>query len=387
MKFLVLLSFLMVNSLAQAQLDASSALLLPSGSGAPQEAGLESGRYKVKEEKTTIIKSKTEVIKEKNKNEQVVTPVVAAPATGVEENQNVKPEEVVEKSVETATPSVEQQTTENDEIEEAPQPSMGEQIKELILGSDKPPQYYSPQIHPDDVRRNRIEVDILPSFLYVDSQSKSWLRSYNYFSPAMKFDFKMWLTPFFGLHGKYSTVLGADVVEAPTSDTRVPITQENVELGVRMRRFYGLSRKAPSLEFSLDYIDNNFGVPADSTTRTKFKTSGLNLGLKTRIPTTPRYAWTLSFGVAPKAFHAEVANPLDYKSGDKAETNRLSLAVGGEIKLLRTSQMVWELGYSLEKNSFTGLSTTADPVTGTTLNNVSATQSQTVFSFGYRWGH
>ncbi len=73
-------------------------------------------------------------------------------------------------------------------------------------------------------------------------------------------------------------------------------------------------------------------------------------------------------------------------SGSSPETSRFGLDIGGEIKFSRQHQLIWKVGYQLEKNQFSAVSTLPDPETGTVSENVGVSNSWTFFQFGYRWG-
>jgi hypothetical protein len=135
------------------------------------------------------------------------------------------------------------------------------------------------------------------------------------------------------------------------------------------------------------YSDNKVNVAAENTSRPRLKTSGLGLGLKARIPTSEGYAWTFGGSFFPRLQHSEVETGADIRSGASDENIRIGLDLGGEFKFSRESQLLWTLGLSTERNTFTGAASIADPHTGVTPDNVSVTNSLYMFSLGYRWGH
>jgi hypothetical protein len=63
------------------------------------------------------------------------------------------------------------------------------------------------------------------------------------------------------------------------------------------------------------------------------------------------------------------------------------LQLGSEINLSRQAQIFYEASASSEKNLFDGTAGVVDPATGTKPKNVSVTNTQYMFSLGYRWGN
>ena len=53
----------------------------------------------------------------------------------------------------------------------------------------------------------------------------------------------------------------------------------------------------------------------------------------------------------------------------------------------RESQLIYKLGWSVEKNLFDGPAAAVDSETGVTPSNVTVTNTLLNFPFGYRWGH
>ncbi|AHZ85755.1 hypothetical protein Bb109J_c0094 [Bdellovibrio bacteriovorus] len=271
---------------------------------------------------------------------------------------------------------------------EVEEPTIGEQAESLF--SDKASkifEFYREQIHEDDIRNNRLELDVMPVVAYNDSQSNYTFRDYQSFFNALKIRSNVWFTPLIGVSGQILFSFAADVDSVQADQSRVSAKYEFVDLGLNFRKFFGVSRKSNSLEFSLLLSDNKMTVPSDNTSRVRIKTQGLGVGLKARIPTSANYAWTLGGSFFPRLQHSESATGVNIQSGASEESVRIGLDVGGEWKFTRESQMIWSLGASAERNVFDGAAGLPDPGTGLTPNNVSVTNSLYMFSLGYRWGH
>lgn len=267
------------------------------------------------------------------------------------------------------------------------EPGIGEQAESLFSSkAEKIYDFYRETIHPDDVRNNRVELDVAPVVAYNDAQSNYSYRDYQSFFNALKIKTNVWLTPLIGVSGQIMFSFAADV-DSVNSTSRVPAKYEFVDLGVNFRKFFGVSRKSSSVEFSILLSDNKMNVPSDNTSRARLKSQGFGVGMKARIPTSANYAWVVGGSFFPRLQHTESATGATIESGSPEESIRLGLDLGGEWKFTRESQMIWNLGVSTERNIFDGNASLPDPSTGTTPANVSVTNSLYMFSLGYRWGH
>jgi hypothetical protein len=267
------------------------------------------------------------------------------------------------------------------------QPTVVEQVKDLVADKDQPLiEAYKEQIHPDDTRLNQIEIDILAGAMSNSSASNYSYRNYNTISPQMSIGARLWMTPFLGLHGQYLTSIGADVISDAATRSRTTVQHEKTEIGFDLRRFFGMSRKANSLQYGLLFSEYKLAVPGTETHRVSIRSSGLGINLSARIPVAPTYAWTFGGKLIPRVQHKEQATGIDLSSGGLGESSRFDLSIGGEFKMVRQSQIIWELSVSHEKNQFNGQANFADPETGQKPMGVSVSNTLTVFSLGYRWG-
>lgn len=270
---------------------------------------------------------------------------------------------------------------------EVQEPGIAEQAQSLFANkAGEIHEFYRESIHPDDVRNNRVEIDITPALIYNEAQSNYSLRDYNSFFNALKFRANVWLTPLIGVSGQILFSFAADVDEVGSA-SKVPAKYEMVDLGLNFRRFFGVSRKSNSVEFSLLLSDSKMTVPSDSTSRGRLKSQGLGVGIKARFPISANYAWVFGGNFFPRLQHSESDTGIVVHSGSPEESVRAGLDVGGEWKFSRQSQMIWSLGLSTERNLFDGSASLPDPSSGGTPSNVSVTNSLYMFSLGYRWGH
>ncbi|MBV2168199.1 MAG: hypothetical protein KUL82_05775 [Bdellovibrio sp.] len=271
---------------------------------------------------------------------------------------------------------------------EVQEPTISEQAESLFSSkAEKIYDFYREQIHPDDIRNNRVEIDLTPVVSYTDSQSNYSFRDYQSFFNALKIKSNVWFTPLIGVSGQIMFSLAADVDSLAADKSRIPAKYEFVDLGVNFRKFFGVSRKSSSVEFSVLYSDNKMTVPSDNTSRARLKSQGFGMGLKARIPTSANYSWVVGGTFFPRLQHTESATGVAISSGSPEESIRIGLDLGGEWKFTREGQMIWNLGLSAERNVFDGAAGLPDPSTGSTPSNVSVTNSLYMFSLGYRWGH
>lgn len=268
------------------------------------------------------------------------------------------------------------------------EPGISEQAQSLFSNqAEKIYEFYREQVHPDDVRNNKLEIEFTPVAIYNDSKSNYSFRNYNSYFNAMKLKANLWFTPLIGVSGKFMFSMGADLDANDGTNSRQSAKYESIDIGINFRKFFGISRMSNSLEFSLLYSDDKLKLPSSSTGRVNIKSSGLGLGLKARFPTSASYAWTLGGIFFPRLQHRESEAGAAISSGASEENTRMSLNFGGEWIFSRGSQMIWGLEAVTEKNLFDGAASTPDPSTGSTPSNVSVTNSMYLFSLGYRWGH
>ncbi len=189
------------------------------------------------------------------------------------------------KTVETSSPAVTAEApVANTNV--AQEPSIGEQAQSLFSSeAEKIYDFYREQIHPDDIRNNRLELDVLPVVAYNDSSSNYSYRNYQSYFNAMNIKSNIWFTPLIGISGQVMFSLAADVDSLEANKSRIPAKYEFVDMGINFRKFFGISRKSSSLEFSILYSDDKMSVPSDNTSRPRLKSSGIGVGLKARIPT------------------------------------------------------------------------------------------------------
>lgn len=361
-----------------AQIDPSSGLLLNnSARGANRESGLDSGRYTVRPPRSDSHR--------REESRSQVRPSVAEPMPTI---QSVDPVPAPEKSDATT------------ELKSAPPmeldqdaPSVAGEIKERPGQSEEETQRSTQDHHGSatetnwDRRLNLLEISIAPAFLYTDSDSTFAYRSYFVSGPGLSAEARVWFNPNFALHTSYIGSIGGSVNDSFDGSRNTSVSQQWFTAGLRSRKFFGSTVMAPSLTFGLNYYEYQFRVPADAAIRERLGSSGVQVVLEGDFPVSSHRAWTLSFSVAPKLQHKEIATGIDFQSGGGVEANAIGFAIGGRLQFDRTHAIYYKMSHKIERNLFSGDASVADPVTGLVPHGVSVTNSFTIMQFGYTWGN
>ena len=361
--------------------------------------GFSTGRYEVrhssgakakgrKPSSDESVEVKTVSAEEMNKAVEDVKPVELPKRTKNPAEPVVATEPtVVAEAATAATPAVQTKEAISAVAPPVAEPGLSTQAQSLFNdGANKVYEFYKEQIHEDDIRNNRLEIEVAPVVIYNDSSSNYSFRDYQSFFNAMRVRANVWLTPLIGVSGQILFSFAADV-DSIMDSSRVSAKYEAMDLALNFRRFFGMSRKSNSLEFSVLMSENKMTVPTDNTSRARLKSNGLGVGIKARLPTSLSYAWVIGGSFYPRLQHDESETGVDISSGSLSEVSRVGLDLGGEWKFDRENQLIWNLGISSERDVFDGAAGLPDPSTGNTPNNVSVTDTFYGFSLGYRWGH
>ena len=174
-------------TIAFAQIDPTSGMLLDSTQRpSSRDGGLDSGRYTVRPKSTPAKK-------------QQAAPAVQATATAT-----------TSASVEVAQPTP------------AATPILEEVV--VIQASPVATPTATPVVVPSEPVENKkarydrrdsiLELSLSPVYIYTDSSSSYWYRSYHTSSPGAHLDANVWLSERFGLHTSFMTSLGASAVQS-----------------------------------------------------------------------------------------------------------------------------------------------------------------------------
>lgn len=402
LRVFLFLSLSVFSGPAFAQSDSTSTVLLRSGGKAPKVQNLDSSRYRVRqpesrkddddlEEKPgTLIPSP---VPARNSVKTSVTVKNSAKAKEKETSPPPPPPVVapIVPPPPAPTPAPSPAPVEAAK-EETPAPTATEptqpvtlQMKELILGgSNQDIDDFRKTIHPEDPRANVLGISIAPGYYYNGSSSGYSYRRYHSSGPAIGLGMNLWLTPFFGIQSKFFSSVSASQRSGGINE--VPTDIQTFEAGIRFRKYFGITRKAPQLSWGIDYHDGMNKISKEATTAVGRKSSGLSLALEGEVPTSNIYSHLFQLDIRPRLKHSEMNTAVTARSGTKNQTNSVGLSVGGMWTLDRRNQVFWKTQYLVERNLFDGTASKTDPDTGATPDGVSVTNSLLMFYFGFKWG-
>lgn len=233
---------------------------------------------------------------------------------------------------------------------------------------------------------SHLEISFAPTFIYSDFKSSYWYRNYNLTSPGLKVGTSLWINPGFGFYCSYLSTIGAEINSAPTSDSRVAVTQQWFSFGLQFRE-YNPESTDQQIIYGLRYTDYQFQVPLENQHRVRLKTSGPSLYLRFLSSRKENKINTFEVEISPQLKHKEIQTSVDLNSGDKVDTNAISLSLGRIYKLVNESNMYWNFKSSFEKSIFTGNANRSDPITTQTPSGVSVTNQTLMLEFGYIWSN
>jgi hypothetical protein len=382
---------------AWAQIDSSSNLLLQSTNSSAEPSVLDSTRFKVRTstpKKAVENPTKAKVEENDDDNDEDDESAATAPVQKPVEKVKAPVPTTATVVVPTGAQNVTATVTVPMTLVSAPQatatvsPTHRSAMTDVVLGGpseaiDK----YKSILDTNDVRRNWLEVGLGTGYLYNESKSNYYYRNYNDNSPLLDLNATGWITPFFGLSADYMTSMGASIDDSPSgASSSAAVTHQWIEVGLRFRRFFGYTPKAPSLTFGLNFREYQLGVPSYDDDRHGLRTSGAALSVQTEFPQSSHYAWTFDFSLEPNAAHSEIDTGLTAKSGSGVKADVVAAAIGGIYHFSRANQVYWKLSHTIERDIFSGEAQQADPILNSTPQGVTVTNSFTILQFGYILG-
>ena len=242
------------------------------------------------------------------------------------------------------------------------------------------------QFDEDDIRKNKMEITVAPTFVYNGSTSNYSYRNYSSFFSALDLSSNVWMTPTLGLHGRILFSFGAGVAGDSTTGSKIPVKYEDIDLALKFRRFFNSAKDSASVEMDLLYSEDKFSPPSDNNFRPKLTSTGLGARVTSKFPSGNNFSWVFGGLFYPRIQHQEDKVGLTIRSGTPSENARLGVNLGAELRFNRGSQVVYDLAVTSERDSFDGAANPVDPETSKSPSNVSVTNTMLMFSFGYRWG-
>ena len=324
LKILLTFVLLFASFKAFAQVDPSAVLLLRKSTNSSDDYS--SSRYTVKPKAGAEVKKEEEKLKTIRKPQKFVENIDKSP-----KEKEVKPRQAPEA----------EKKKEVSLIEKAKAKSFSIDLNNL--------EHYRSVLHPKDKRRNIIEFSLGPSYFYQNSSSRYWPRSYYSTSPSLDASLAMWLSPFLGIKTSYHTSLNAQLKSSPSGLEFEEVDHSWFKAGLRFRKFFGISRKAKSLNFGLDFYEYQFEVPADVTQRMGLQSKGVNISLEADLPSSNTQSWYFGFEIMPNLSHRENKKSADIESGSKNSSSAMGLWFGKKLRFDRKNQIYWKINHLVEK--------------------------------------
>ena len=265
--------------------------------------------------------------------------------------------------------------------------ALSEVVQDTVLGGNsRRIDEYTALLHANDIRRNVLEIYFGPTYIYQNSGSPFWQRSYFSSSAAIQAGIKLWITPFFGLNTNYIKSLATELRADPSGSSRLDVDHQWFDAGLRFRSFFGYSRRSPSINFGIDFSEYQLHIPSDAVLRTNIRTKGVRVSLEATFPHSNTSAWLLGFELQPRQTHEENKAATLIRSGTDNKTDTVGLWIGKQFTFNRKNQIFWKVTHRAEKNLFDGTTNVNDALTGSTIDNVSVTTGTTFLQLGFTWG-
>jgi hypothetical protein len=242
-------------------------------------------------------------------------------------------------------------------------------------------------LHPEDPRRNIVNIYVAPSYMYVNSSSDYWYRNYHSSGPSIFAGADIWYTPNAGLILDYTTSLSAELDVSSTSSETSIVDHRYSNLGFQFRKFASLSRRASSVYFNVKYSEYQMIIPKAETERTRLKTNGVSVGVRANLPKTHTMSWFYGADFLPKLKVKEESTALTLKSGTDDVTYGMRLFFGQEFLVDHSHRMYWRLSHRVDKSVYEGAANQNDPITGAAPTGVTVTNGTSLFEVGYTWGN
>ncbi|MCB0389914.1 MAG: hypothetical protein KDD58_01430 [Bdellovibrionales bacterium] len=345
---------------AFAQVNPSDILLLRRSSGGGNDLDLD--RYKVRPKENQVTKKENPI-----------------------ENQR-KPQKFIE-STDISPDASTNETTKIQKSEENNSEQIQESEKSHSQKIDlKNLQQYKSILSTNDKRKNILEFSLGPGYIYQNSSSRYWSRNYFSSSPAMDASLAMWLSPFLGIRASYLTSLNAQIISSPTGLEQIEVDHSWFQAGLHFRKYFGINKKAKSLDFGLGFYEYQFEVPSDSVQRMALQSRGLQLSLETELPSANTESWIIGLELMPSLSHKENTKTSNIESGDDNTSSAVGLWFGQKIYFDRKNQIYWKLHHRIEKSNFTGDTSVADPLLKNNITGNAVTNSTTFLKLGFTFG-
>ena len=323
---------------ALAQADPTSTFLFNYGAPAPEEAGLESGRYKSRPEQ----QQRSEALP--------LRPVLRAPET-----LRPAPEVTQEADPAPVENSAPESTVDLDRMDPALDPPAQERVLDFELST---------------------------AAQYNSSSSPSWFRRYA--SPGLSLNFQgnVWLTNEWAFSGSYSQTVGERVSDSYTSTVFVGHAHQEMALGFISKL---VASPLSQGELGVYYYERRRTVDHTARMQSAWMTQGALLRVKYswRNPEPSSAGGYFDFQLYPKAHHRDGLSG-GAGLGKHQETYGGKLRLGRSVHLTSGNRLFFGLGAHVEQNRFVGEATAVEPE-GFNVKGVYGFHSTVFFEMGLGW--
>ncbi len=333
----VFLLIAMSSSLALAQADPTSTFLLNYGAPAPEEAGLESGRYKSRPQAQEPLP---------------LRPVLRAP-------EAPKP-----------APAVTQKKEDSAQVEKPEQPHQETVDLDLMNPTSRMPE------------GRMLDFELGTALQYNSSSSPSWFRRYSTPGLAVQFQGSVWLTGDWALSGYYGQSMAERVSDSYTSVVFVGQSHREMALGFSSKLTSGPTSEG---ELGVYYYERRRSTERTARMQADWVTQGALLRVKYSWKKTPSSVTGgyFDFQIYPAAHHRDsLAGGVGL--GRHHETYGGKIRVGRSAYLSDNNRIFWGVGGQVEQNRFTGVARVVEPE-GYHATGVYGIHSTVFFEFGLGW--
>ncbi|MCB0361647.1 MAG: hypothetical protein KDD35_02950, partial [Bdellovibrionales bacterium] len=196
----------------------------------------------------------------------------------------------------------------------------------------------------------------------------------------------LWLTPFLGFNGEFTTSLASDIVGNVDGSLRIPADYQWWSGGIRFRKSFALDRRSSHLIIGVDFNESRLNVPANAPDRIRVRTSGAAISLGLQKPTSPNHSWEVGVKLLPRQDQNEGKTGIAISSGAKQQTYSIGFWLGSRFLLDRKNQYFWQLSHYFDKSLYDGQANKVDPSTGLQPSGVQVSNGTSMFRMGYTWG-
>ena len=106
-----------------------------------------------------------------------------------------------------------------------------QRLQNVFLGEQDETLRYRESLHPDDRRQNLVEVQLAPTYMYLDSNSSYSYRNYSSSGSGLGIGAQFWMTPFLGITSSYFVTLASDMSADVSGDRKLQVDHRFFDAG------------------------------------------------------------------------------------------------------------------------------------------------------------